>query len=386
MPCRHNASDSLRTELAHILGFPEYPASTAAEPYLNYITNRYVGRGTLEDYLRLVIDTVQHLSDDGQNTKRQGNSIQGLLDTLAGSTSDYFSDTDPGSPARRGDVEDTIMYIIGTWTVLLSSFMHLPVVGGVRKIVLAYNLRMQENFEAKCQPYEGSISTLSLHVAATRLNAYTLSVFGAVDIAWTHNISRHILLSKRNGRHVLELFALPCALDASTLASDAIGINPEYAQEIRESYSVLFNAWSDIPRHAKIWKMFGIQRFCWCWSCAAAKYRSQAISVLQRSSGKRTRSAKGTPRAPTSEFDPLLVDLMQNEPSEWTPELFPCLWSRIMALEEHVQAAKPWNVWILFRDRRDTLQFWTFLFATVVVMLTIVQVILGVVQVVGSFE
>ena len=61
-----------------------------------------------------------------------------------------------------------------------------------------------------------------------------------------------------------------------------------------------------------------------------------------------------------SEFDPLLVELMVNEPSDWTPELFPSLWSRIVVLEEHLTTAKPWNIWILFRDQRDTLQFWTF--------------------------
>lgn len=39
----------------------------------------------------------------------------------------------------------------------------------------------------------------SLTVKSTRLNAYTLSVFGSVEISWTHNISRHLVLSKRDG-------------------------------------------------------------------------------------------------------------------------------------------------------------------------------------------
>jgi hypothetical protein len=103
-----------------------------------------------------------------------------------------------------------------------------------------------------------------------------------------------------------------------------------------------------------------------------------------------------------TEYDPLPVELVGNEPSDWTRDLFPHLWSRITILEEHLQAAKLWNIWILFRDRRDTLQFWTFLlatnasirslladaakFATIVVILAVIQVIIGVAPVVGSFH
>jgi hypothetical protein len=439
MSHRQHAPDSLRVDLAHTLGFPDYPGDASAEPYLNYITNRFVGRGTPEEYLRLVIDIIQYVRDDSKNAAPVAKSIQGLLNSLIGVSNEYFSDTKAGSQTRRDDVEDTVMYILGTWTLLLSSFIHLPVAGGARKIVLAYGIRAQENLPTCCHPYEESVSGLiqgsgllptaghwdlapsgdgngarlkaaaqllillkasqhpsgssagsdislhevdtpgrpqthlstrflddldsleSLHVSATRLNAYTLGVFGAVEIAWTHNVSRHMLLSKRGGRHVLELFALPCSLSATTLISDCVGITAEYAQEIRESYSILFNAWSDSPQHAKLWTMIGIKRFCWCWECSAARFRHQTISCHRRLSEKRTPGARRSRTAHASEFDPLLVELMQNEPSDWTPELFPSLWPRIMSLENHLQAAKPWNIWILFRDRRDTLQFWTFL-------------------------
>jgi hypothetical protein len=443
MTRQRHAPDSIRIDLAHALGFPEYPTTTAAEPYLNYIANRYIGRGTLEGYMKLVIHIVEHFKpedDDSAPVK----SIQGLLDTLATSSNVYFPDTKTGSQTRREDVEDTVLYIIGTWSLLLSSFVHLPLAGGARKIALAYILRAQEiSSPSRSHPYEedvsglingsgllpaagqwglpgsndsdanrmkaavqlmtltkvasspgaGSTSSLgnsthslhkldsvglsdtrmalrfldaldsleSLHVPATRLNAYTLNVFGAVDIAWTHNISRHMLLCKRGGRHVLEVFALPCALAATTLTSKAVGISPEYAQEVTESYSILFNAWSDTPRHAKFGKPFGVDRFCWCWSCSARRYQAQVLSKYRKLSEKRTPGTKRSRAEYASEFDPLLVELMRNEPSDWTPELFPSLWSRIMVLEEHLQTAKPWNIFILFRDRRDTLQFWTFL-------------------------
>jgi hypothetical protein len=443
MSRQRHAPDSIRIDLAHALGFPEYPTIATAEPYLNYIANRYVGRGTLEGYIKLVIHIVEYFKPEDDDAVA-GKSIQGLLDTLATSSNDYFPDTKTGSQTRREDVEDTVLYIIGTWTLLLSSFVHLPVAGGARKIALAYILRAQETLSpANVHPYEEDVSGLvsgsgllpaagqwglpegsdgdtirmkaavqlmtltkvssspgtgstpslgnsmhslhkldsvvrsdtgtslrfldaldsleSLHVPATRLNAYTLSVFGAVDIAWTHNISRHMLLCKREGRHVLEVFALPCALSATTLTSKAVGISPEYAQEVTESYSILFNAWLDTPRHAKWGKPFGVGRFCWCWSCSARRYQTQVVSKYRKLSEKRAPGTKRSRAEYASEFDPLLVDLVRNEPSDWTPELFPSLWSRIMVLEEHLETAKPWNIFILFRDRRDTLQFWTFL-------------------------
>jgi hypothetical protein len=438
------APEDTRTELAHALGFPEYPTSTIAEPYLNYIANRYVGRGTLEGYLKLVIHVIEYFKLDSNEDALPAKDIQGLLNTLGASSHEYFSDTKAGSQTRRDDVEDTILYIIGTWTLLVSSFIHLPVAGGARKIVLAYSIRAQENLSAsQCHPYSETISGLitgsgllptaghwgapdrsddttmevkaavqlmamfrgsqslgpnststpagstlslhkldsarrgdtrmslryledldsleSLHVDNTRLNAYTLNVFGVVHIAWTHNISRHMLLCRRGNRHVLEVFALPSALSAATLTSSAVGITPEYVQEVMESYSVLFNAWSDTPRHAKYGKLFDPFGFCWCWSCSARRYRTRVISSHRELSKRRAPGAKRSRSQYASEFDPLLIELMENEPSDWTPEFFPSLWSRIMVLEDHLQAAKPWNIWVLFRDRRDTLQFWTFL-------------------------
>jgi hypothetical protein len=440
----HQPHEDIRTELAHVLGFPDYPASAIAEPYLNYIANRYIGRGTLEGYLKLVIHVVEYFKLDGIEDTLPAKSILGLLNTLGASSHDYFSDTKAGSQTRRDDVEDTILYIIGTWTLLVSSFIHLPVAGGARKIALAYSVRAQENHGAsQCHPYNETVSGLltgsgllptaakrsapgtsndtamgmraaiqfmamlrgpqsfgpgstpstasptlslhkldsagcgdirmplryledldfieSLHVDNTRLNAYTLSVFGAVDVAWTYNISRHMLLCRRGNRHVLEVFALPSALSAATLTSSAVGITPEYAQEVMESYSVLFNAWSDTPRHAKYGKLFDPFGFCWCWSCSARRHRTRIISNYQKLSKKRVPGAKRSRSSHASESDPLLIELMENEPSDWTPEFFPSLWSRIMILEDHLQAAKPWNIWVLFRDRRDTLQFWTFL-------------------------
>jgi hypothetical protein len=210
---------------------------------------------------------------------------------------------------------------------------------------------------------EAMDSLESLSIKATRLNAFTLNVLGAVQISWTHNISQHMRLSRQGGRHRLELFALPCAFNASSLTSNAVGIPSELAQEIQESYCILFNAWPDQSWHVSYGRYIGIQKFCWCWSCSARRYRTQVIAKYRKefhhaSSRRMKRSRRGDQ---LSEYDSLLVELMDNESSDWTQDLFPCLWSRIMVLEEHLSSAKPWSIWILFRDRRDTLQFWTFL-------------------------
>lgn len=436
---RGDAPDGLHVELAHALGFLDYPATATAEPYLNYIVNRNVGRGTLDDYLRLVIYVVKYFAKQDEGKSPTSRSIEGLVDELSQSSNTYFSDTKAGSLIRRSVVEDTVLYAIGTWTLLLSSFVHLPMAGGMRKVMMAYAFRAEDS--SVCRPFAESVAGLvqgsglmptadrwavsefgdddstrmkaasqlmaaarqqsshmvapgsrsssnslhklepvshadkymslrflddldsleSLHFTAKRLNAYTLSTFGAVDILWTKNISRHMVLRKRGGLYLLEVFALPCALNASTLASGNVGITPEYAQEVTESYSILFNAWSSIPRHAKLGNLIGVRRFCWCWTCSAHRYRKRTLLKHNQLCENKTPGTTRTRATHASEFDPLLLELIMNEPSDWTPELFPSLWSRITILEEHLQTAKPWNVWILFRDRRDTLQFWTFL-------------------------
>jgi len=64
----------------------------------------------------------------------------------------------------------------------------------------------------------------------------------------------------------------------------------------------------------------------------------------------------------------------------WIPDYFQVLWPRIIELEKHLQAARPWRFWVLFRDRRDTLQFWTFFFGTFLAIITLILVILAAAQ------
>ncbi|KAF2438618.1 hypothetical protein P171DRAFT_423932 [Karstenula rhodostoma CBS 690.94] len=384
---RVNLPDHHRVALAHALGYDNYPNDLSAEPHIRYIANRHIGRGTLENHLCLFVHVIKHCSADAEKPTQPSTrlrSIRALLDALISTDGEtMFADTNPDSVSRREDVEDTVMYIVGTWAMLLGSFVQAP--NGFRKVILAYNLQTgveNSHKEAYYEDLEGLIRRSS-----TRVNAFTLNVLAAVKLQWTYNISQHMLLSRIGGRHVLEIFALPCALNATSLAN-AVGIPSELRQEIQESYCILFNAWPDPPKHARIWHWLGIRKFCWCWSCSAHRHRAHIIRKYRKVCAyKPATKARVRKSDRQSEYDPLLVVLMNGtEASDWTQELFPCLWSRVVELEEHLQAAKPWSIWILFRDRRDTLQFWTFCFATVVVLLTFVQVVLGVAQVVGSFK
>lgn len=430
---RANLPDHHHVVLAHALGYDNYPNDPSAEPHIRYIANRYIGRGTLEEYFSLFVRVIKHFSADGDKLAQLSTgsrSIRALLDALISSDGEaMFADTKADSVPRKEDVEDTVMYIVGTWAMLLGSFVQAP--SGFRKVTLAYNLQTgveyshkeayDENLEGLIRrscllpsPYvrppptqagpdddavrtamklvsllnqsngshrsgigrsPSSLSLLarsavtmdamdsleSLSIKATRVNAFTLNVLAAAKIQWTYNISQHMLLSRIGGRHVLEIFALPCALNAPSLAS-AVGISSELRQEIQESYGILFKAWPNPPKHARIWRWLGIRKFCWCWSCSAHRHRACMVQKYRKICAYKPRISTRVRKSNfQSEYDPLLVALMNGtEASDWTQELFPCLWSRVVELEEHLQAAKPWSIWILFRDRRDTLQFWTF--------------------------
>jgi hypothetical protein len=208
--------------------------------------------------------------------------------------------------------------------------------------------------------YSQSDQLESLTIKHTVLNAHTLSSLGGVQIFWTLNLSRHLLLSRFRGQYILEIFALPCLLKGCSKSLQAAGVSADLTQEIQESYSVLFNLRGTRVIHRRFGGIVGLGRWCWCRSCALRRLSIRELGAHKRNSlATRPRTSKSGHKP---EYDPILEDLMDNpDPQDWSYELFPHLWARITALEEHLVTAKPWNFWVLFRDRRDTLQFWTFL-------------------------
>ena len=238
-----------------------------------------------------------------------------------------------------------------------SHFLHS--LTNVLKKLTAY-LDLSMSLDAAYNMFEGIDVLESASIETTQLNAFTLDVLSAVQITWTDNISRHMLLTKSSGRHQLELFSMPCAFEATNFVST--GVHSGLMQEIQESYAMLFNAWSETLLHVRLGSFWGIQRFCWCWSCSAHRHRDKCIAQCKQHAGVRLRRPKIGQEMPQTEFDPTLLELMKKTPHEdWTADVFPYLWLRIARLEQHLHTSRPWSLWVLFRDSRDTFQFWTFL-------------------------
>lgn len=71
-----STSESLRTNLARTLGFPNHPHDATAEPYLHYLTNRCIGGYTMEVYIELLIMVVKYFDGVPADTSEK-KSIQG---------------------------------------------------------------------------------------------------------------------------------------------------------------------------------------------------------------------------------------------------------------------------------------------------------------------
>jgi hypothetical protein len=144
-------SRDVRTRLAQALGYDDYPANATAEPYLTYIYKRHVGTGALEEWLELFIDVVEYFDISIKGSS--GNAtIQVLIDRLAASGFlNLFTDTNAGQAARILHVEDTVMYILGTWSTMLTSFVQQR--NQSRKVVAAYRMCV-DPAATLVEPYE----------------------------------------------------------------------------------------------------------------------------------------------------------------------------------------------------------------------------------------
>ncbi|KAH7176756.1 hypothetical protein EDB81DRAFT_850589 [Dactylonectria macrodidyma] len=397
------ANDDLRLTLASALGLSD---NVAAKPHLQYIESSWPGRGELHDFLRLFIDVVDHFRGPKP-------PIQQYIDRLVSSHEhSYFSDTIPGSSLRTTRVTEAVLIILGTWMLMQPYFILTR--HDQRRVVFAYCAKQGREYseaEAFAQPlpkllsqsgllpnaYELNESGLnsvqnssvaeiitepfglhdsmglleSLSLSPKRLNAVLLSRLGGVRVTWTTNISRHLLLSKHGERTYLELFALPCALqgDAGSVLS-AMGISMDLIDEIECSYATLFNPSRPSNFHKRLTKLKGFCHWCWCLHCASYRLRRQLLGTLKLSH---------------LNYDPTLETLMERDAAEWDQTEFKQLWPRISTLYSHMQQTKPWSFWVLFRDSRDTVQYWTFLFGTVILLLTVIQVILSAAQVASAF-
>lgn len=315
----------------------------------------------------------------------------------------YFKDTIADSFARESTVNETVLLILGTW--LLSQSYFVPTHQDQRHIVYAYCRSTDQDY-SELSALDQSISTListsgllphpregesafddnvsslqvigdaeisesfplhsfadvfeSLSIDSKRLNATNLSTYSHVEIAWTQNISRHMLLSKRAESYYLEIFVLPCALQGgaeSVLSS--VGISTDLIDEIECSYATLFNPTLESKLHKTMAWVIGLHHWCRCLYCTAHRFRKHTLETLKGIKHRRRTGSRGTDYRMA--YDDQIRILMERNASEWNQTEFRNLWPRILVLDAHLQRARPWNFWVLFRDRRDTVQYWTFL-------------------------
>ena len=125
---------------------------------------------------------------------------------------------------------------------------------------------------------------------------------------------------------------------------------------------MLFNAWSTVPKHMHA-RIPGLRSCCWCWPCSGERFWHRCIAAHRADCEQNRAKTSRESRQLGSTFDPELRTLAQKDAGDdWNPDNFKHLWPRIARLEEHLKTSKPWGLRILFQDRRDTVQYWTFLY------------------------
>ncbi|KAK8062440.1 hypothetical protein PG997_014537 [Apiospora hydei] len=416
-------------EILSAMGYDPGESISRLRPYLRWIKSSSPGVRKKEDYLRLFTDVVLHFRREGDQPHHM--AIQLYVNELATSQPDhyYFNDTSPGSAERLTSVEDTVLIIIGVWTLMKPYFS--PTRGNQKRVVVSFSHRYDIPYSEErafdqspselirscgllphanesawspetaqtstaCVTDQSSVSRtadfsfglhsglIESHIIDTKvLNASRLFSLASVRIVWTDNISRHFLLSRSGQRHYLELFALPCALrDRETKNPSKSVISPSLVYEVQSTYANLFNPVRVSSAHEVLVRYTGLRYCYWCLGCASWRARTCEIKMLSQDTFKRNRGAFGwSAQLP---YDPEIELLMGQEATSWNQVEFRDLWPRILELDHHLQTARPWNFWILFRDSRDTIQYWTFLFGSIILFLTVVQVALGAAQVAGS--
>jgi hypothetical protein len=429
--------ETLRDRLAKEVGFS---GAQPAQAFLAMYENR-CSQDRQKDYLDLFLRTVQYFSQACEEQKTLGSWI----DKLVAKDEPLFRRP---VDMRRNLIIDQVFCILGSWTSMISYFMRSPRGYRPIVYAYATSQNLQQSWEhctnaalgetlpdlicksqllnfnateglplmrgmSNCSTISGIRSAFGLQqdnerddlsvtsrtpllfhtvfdylesaqIPANILNAHTLRILAGVQIQWTTNISRHLLLSSSGGCKVLEVYALPSLFRFCTASLKKAGIPEKLKLEVLESYPLLFNPRDDANPHGG---RFGAWRRWWCW-CVSCSSRRVRVHELARLSGQI--STLKTPQhaglITKNEYDSYLKIIMVTaHRGQWDSEFFRLLWPRITLVDEHLKKSRPWNFWVLFRDRRESLPFWTFFFATFVVVLTVVQVGLGIAQVVGSF-
>lgn len=209
------------------------------------------------------------------------------------------------------------------------------------------------------------------------LNAYLLHTLLDVRFRWVDNIALH--LDYDNSTRTLCLFAFPSAC-ASQLRDRSGAIFAFASTEDREAPDPRGDE-DDIAQHLK-----------------EVLLSFRLLFAQSHKSRRLFRRVFDPAKVPFPHLDTLLPHLCSEKALEgddmWIPRDqriyyaardFPVLYQRVELLAEQLNRARPSSVHDLLRDRRDTLQFWTFWLVAIIgglsVVLSAIQVVLAGVQI-----
>ncbi|KIW12299.1 hypothetical protein PV08_09576 [Exophiala spinifera] len=195
-------------------------------------------------------------------------------------------------------------------------------------------------------------------VFQSRLNARLINRIGQVRFRWTFNCSEHMQLRNNElylfcmpSRHLLE----PKLVENDTpdAALDSLGFRRERGEEILKSYYLLFG-----PQNKQLLKDL----------LASPHLSSPHDSVLKEYCEENAagRAAESLAR--------------------WSKQEFKYLWPSIKYLEHFLRDIEPDKlIKLIYRDRRNSYAWWTFLLAFIVVILTLISTVFTVIQGLKAF-
>jgi len=365
------------TKLAKCLGFVQNLSTETAEPYIQYIIAKCPRSDKIQDFLWLFAEIVELVQGSPPNATPSP-SIEAIISQFDNDVNNAYL-VEYVAPSRRDRVTETVFTVLGLWSLTRPSFV--TDTDKIRPVIWAYDARI--NGQApRIPPLTRSLAELikgsglipasssghlrpqtidsaedpntyyPMSIPAEALNLSKLATLAGIHVHWTDNIARHLLLSSHAGASYVELYAFPCMLRRSEEMYTPTGVTKAYINEVSKSYAILFRPRHTIATTHRVANWFGARRlFCWCLSCTSYRLTQLEFRAIQ---SERAQYAGII-------FDPVLHEVSGDKRTDWSQGSYPNLWARVMALQAALQDAKPWSFWVLFRDRREKLPFWTFL-------------------------
>jgi len=370
-------------QLASQLGFAAYPKSDAVKPYLRHISYSCKSKQSLLHFYALLAKVVAQFQKDVNPNK----TLKEYIEEQQSCDSEPYYQHEKGTENRKSEVTETFFLCLGLWTMMKSNFVS-PNGGLACPIGLAYSVHTGRRGTISHAELDVSLNTFigksalippsngeldkeykdladalkaspdpnmqfpadveSLRISAKDLNLSKLFTLAGVQVHWTDNLSRHLLLSVRSNIWSVEIFAFPCVLqeDGYRAKIQAAGVDNHYLQEIRSSYANLFNPTVPAIPH-RVFNLV-LKPICWCVYCSSSRIlRRELVTLKKKNSG--------------IFYDKVIEGVSSELAKQWNHSSYQHLWPRILLLQMHLQNAKPWSFWVLFRDRREKLPFWTFL-------------------------